>query len=195
MQFSQKNFLQTPCFSLHNLFVERSTSRMRHYGSVNWIPDHWMKSSKPLPPLRYSLFRELAYLTELHEHILNLSQGSDIGQFLSWWDENSENLSLSSSKNEGSFDAHHTQDEVCNSCGNNSIYRLEFWKPGTSPLLWVSSTHRLSKNSPISIHIRRRPWQYFAAGAVDEYMRKGWQSQPHVFCLYVPEWTLHLFER
>jgi ATP-dependent exoDNAse (exonuclease V) beta subunit len=49
---------------------------------------------------RYKLFshsQELAYLAELHEHILALSGkgGSDVGQFLYWWDENSPKLSLS----------------------------------------------------------------------------------------------------
>ncbi|HNV80545.1 MAG TPA: UvrD-helicase domain-containing protein [Tenuifilaceae bacterium] len=186
----------------HNLFVERS-----------YIEDEalWLSklNSRPLNEVfeaiahRYELFsvsRELAYLTELHEHILNLSAkgGSDIGQFLSWWDENSENLSLSSSKNEEALSilTIHKAKGLQFPVVIIPFADWNFRKPGTSPLLWVSSnTSPFDEIPRYPIHIQEKALSsIFAAEAIDEYMRERVDNLNLMYVAFTrPQNELYIF--
>lgn len=95
---------------------------------------------------RYGLLnskKELAYISELHEQILNLSRKgpNDVGRFLEWWDDDGFRLSLSMPESENAI----TITTIHKSKGLQFpvviIPRADwlFNPPGKNPLLWVDS--------------------------------------------------------
>ncbi len=130
---------------------------------------------------RYELFshsQELAYLAELHEHILTLSGkgGSDIGQFLSWWDENSYKLSLSvpESTDAISILTIHKAKGLQFPVVIIPFADWQFRAQGKSPLLWVSTEKKpfdiLPRYPIYATSVAQN--SIFASEVVEEYMKE-----------------------
>jgi len=98
---------------------------------------------------RFGLFdskKELAYISELHEQILNLSRKgpNDVGRFIEWWDDDGFKLSLSMPESENAI----TITTIHKSKGLQFPVVIiphgdwQFSPPGKKPLLWVDSDQK-----------------------------------------------------
>jgi ATP-dependent exoDNAse (exonuclease V) beta subunit len=164
----------------HNRFVGQSFTEEE----AEWLNK---LNSRPLQEIfeaiahRFELFshsQELAYLAELHEHVLTLSGkgGSDVGQFLSWWDENSYKLSLSvpESADAISILTIHKAKGLQFPVVIIPFADWQFRAQGKSPLLWVCTDRKpfdILPRYPIYATSLAQN-SIFASEVLEEYMKE-----------------------
>ncbi len=129
---------------------------------------------------RYGLLnskKELAYISELHEQILNLSRKgpNDIGRFLEWWDEDGVKLALTmpDSKNAVTITTIHKSKGLQFPVVIIPHGDWPFNPPGMKPLLWVESSQKpfdILPKYPINSGKDSKS-SYFAKSAIEDDMQ------------------------
>ncbi|NVO10838.1 MAG: UvrD-helicase domain-containing protein [Bacteroidales bacterium] len=157
-------------------------------GEALGIEVEWLKGFRTRPVQevfeaiikRYGLLnskKELAYISELHEQILNLSRKgpNDVGRFLEWWDEDGIKLALTMPDSENAV----TITTIHKSKGLQFPVVIiphgdwPFNPPGMRPLLWVESAQKpfdILPKYPINSGKDSKS-SYFAKSAIEDDMQ------------------------
>lgn len=195
---SIRNNLNTPW---HKVFEESTSNE-----EIEWLSK---LNTRPLQEAfesianRYQLFKlsgDLGYLSELHEHISTLSAKGigDIGRFLEWWEQKSDNLSLSipKSTNAISILTIHKSKGLQFPIVIIPYANWQFRQNNRAPLLWVDSSeepYNMLPKYPIYAN-KKAEVSLFAQDIIEEAMKDIVDNINLIYVAFTrPENELYVF--